>query len=112
MRGLKDIESAKLFTDGWLLYYNFLRPHESLKDFTPAKEAGIRYPYRNWQHIVAKKPIMTVSQTSSTSLLRVPEYQEGTPNKRQKSLVKRRKSSTKRKRREAPTSQLVKLRVT
>jgi transposase-like protein len=36
MRGLKSMESAKLFTDGWLVWYNYLRPHESLGNHTPA----------------------------------------------------------------------------
>jgi putative transposase len=30
MRGLKDIKTAKLITEGWLLHYNYLRPHEAL----------------------------------------------------------------------------------
>jgi len=63
MRGLKDIETAKLFTQGWLLYYNYLRPHESLKGKTPAQVSGVKYPYRNWQDIVSGRRIDTVSQT-------------------------------------------------
>ena len=55
MRGLKDIKSAKLITDGWLLHYNYLRPHESLSGKTPAQMAGVKYPYRNWRDIVAKR---------------------------------------------------------
>lgn len=51
MRGLKNIESAIDFTQGWLAFYNYLRPHESLNK-TPAQEAGIEYPYRNWQDII------------------------------------------------------------
>ncbi len=73
MRGLKDIKSTKLFTDGWLLYYNYLRPHESLENKTPAQEAGVKYPYRNWQDIVAGKRIETASQANATSMTTIPE---------------------------------------
>jgi transposase-like protein len=31
MRGMANRETAKLVTDGWLVHYNFMRPHESLK---------------------------------------------------------------------------------
>jgi transposase InsO family protein len=41
MRGLKSPETALLILDGWLVYYNFFRPHEALgtclsKPFTSA----------------------------------------------------------------------------
>jgi len=78
MRGLKDIETARLFTEGWLLYYNYLRPHESLRSKTPAQVAGVKYPYRNWQDIVASRRIETVSQANATSTLEVPELPKGT----------------------------------
>ena len=77
MRGLKDIESAKLFTQGWLLYYNYLRPHESLSGRTPAQFAGVKYPYRNWQDIVAGKQIETTSLANATSYTEIPELPEG-----------------------------------
>ncbi len=48
MRGLKNLESAIDFTNGWLVHYNYLRPHEALDDKTPAEVAGIDYPYDNW----------------------------------------------------------------
>jgi transposase-like protein len=51
MRGLHTIESARLFMDGWLVHYNFFRPHMSLKDKTPASVAGIQFPFRNWKDI-------------------------------------------------------------
>jgi transposase-like protein len=47
MRGLKNIETAHDFTQGWLVHYNYLRPHEALDDKTPAKVAKINYPYKN-----------------------------------------------------------------
>jgi len=51
MRGLHTVESARLFMDGWLVHYNFFRPHMSLKDRTPASVAGIRFPFRNWKDV-------------------------------------------------------------
>jgi len=77
MRGLKDIETAKLFTQGWLLYYNYLRPHESLRGKTPAQVSGVKYPYRNWQDIVAGRKITTISQANATSYTDIPELPEG-----------------------------------
>jgi len=52
MRGLKGVQSAKLITDGWLVHYNFFRPHEGLGGRTPASAAGVRFPYRNWVDVV------------------------------------------------------------
>lgn len=52
MRGLKKRETARLIMDGWLVYYNFFRPHESLKNKTPAEKAGIKFPYKNWLDVV------------------------------------------------------------
>lgn len=49
MRGLKNIKSAKLILSGFLVHYNFFRPHMSLKDRTPAEVAGIELPFRNWE---------------------------------------------------------------
>lgn len=73
MRGLKDMKSARLMTAGWLLHYNYLRPHEALKGKTPAEAAGIKYPYRNWQEIVAKREVITPAKVSATSTIIIPE---------------------------------------
>jgi putative transposase len=72
MRGLKDIKSAKVITDGWLLHYNYLRPHESLDGKTPAQTAGVNFPYRNWQDIIAGRRTVTPKQTSVTSAIPTP----------------------------------------
>ena len=68
MRGLKTKKTAKLFLDGWLVHYNFFRPHMSLNDKTPAEVAGIKCPLRNWRDVVeqpfeitARIPIRTAS---------------------------------------------------
>lgn len=52
MRGLHTIKSARKYLDGWLVHYNFFRPHMSLKDCTPVQVAGIKFPFRNWKEVV------------------------------------------------------------
>jgi transposase-like protein len=52
MRGMANRETARLITDGWLVHYNFFRPHESLKGSTPGAVAGIRAPFKNWAEVV------------------------------------------------------------
>jgi len=52
MRGLKTPESALLILDGWLVYYNFFRPHEALQDRTPAEKAMLDFPLKNWLDVV------------------------------------------------------------
>lgn len=73
MRGLKNIKSARLITEGWLLHYNFLRPHEALKGKTPAEVAGVKYPYRDWQEVVARREVVTPAKASATSTIIIPE---------------------------------------
>jgi transposase-like protein len=63
MRGMKKPETAMLILDGWLVYYNFFRPHDSLEGKTPAQVAGIKFPYANWETIVrSNKPIIEVAE--------------------------------------------------
>jgi putative transposase len=52
MRALKNRDTLEKFMDGWLVHYNFFRPHMSLNDRTPAQAAGISFPFRNWKDVV------------------------------------------------------------
>jgi putative transposase len=52
MRGLHNKDSAQLFMDGWLMYYNFFRPHEGLNNKTPAQAAQANFPYKGWKDVV------------------------------------------------------------
>lgn len=58
MRGLKKLETAKLFSEGWLAHYNFFRPHETIGK-TPAEKAEVKFPYANWANIVSE-PTMAI----------------------------------------------------
>jgi len=93
MRGLHTLESARLFLDGWLVHYNFFRPHMSLRDLTPAQVAGIRFPFRNWKDITeqpyevtAKIPINVPRVMTKRKFARV--------SKLKKPRISRRKSRT------------------
>ncbi|MBI2847164.1 MAG: IS6 family transposase [Chloroflexi bacterium] len=59
MRGMHNMETAKLFMDGWLVNYNFFRPHGSLKDKTPGEMAKAHYPYRSWKDVTTEGHIPT-----------------------------------------------------
>ena len=78
MRGLHTIESARRFLDGWLVHYNFFRPHTSLRDMTPSRVAGIKFPFRNWKdvceqpfEVTARIPIKDYEPIPDAPLLKV-----------------------------------------
>jgi transposase-like protein len=52
MRGMDKSETTQLILEGFILYYNFLRPHESLGGKTPAEVAKIDFPYTSWLDII------------------------------------------------------------
>jgi len=52
LRGLKKPETARKFIEGWLINYNYFRPHISLKGKTPAQKAGIVLPVDDWLDVV------------------------------------------------------------
>lgn len=105
MRGLKDMASARLITEGWLLHYNYLRPHEALKGKTPAEVAGIKYPYRNWQEVVAKREVITPAKVSATSTMIIPELRSMS-----KRIMVRRRFGKLHRQREKPMQTLVAMR--
>ncbi len=52
MRGMDKSETYQLILEGFILNYNYLRPHESLKDKTPARVAKTDFPYKSWLGII------------------------------------------------------------
>ena len=61
MRGMQRRDTAQLMMDGWNVYYNYFRPHESLGDRTPADALKIRWPVKNWED-VARMDVMPFSR--------------------------------------------------
>jgi putative transposase len=91
MRGLKNIASALDFMDGFLVHYNYLRPHSSLDDKTPAEVAGIDFAYKNWADIIRKhrpsKRIVVEHQPRDA--YKLEPTQIGRPAKRKRQRTKR-----------------------
>ena len=90
MRGLKSIESAIQFADGFLAYYNFLRPHEALDGKTPAEVAGIDCPLRTWADVIRNTeprvevlttPAQVVVVSEQTPIVRPIAKRHYKPNK-------------------------------
>jgi len=64
MRGMRNKETAKLITDGWLVHYNFFRPHEALNNKTPAEAAKSTFKHKGWQDVVLGSHTMEVVHAS------------------------------------------------
>jgi len=52
LRGFKTEDTADLILDGFLLNYNFFRPHMMLRNKTPAEVAGIKTLIKRWEDVV------------------------------------------------------------
>jgi putative transposase len=52
MRSFLQRGTARKILDGWLVHYNFFRPHLALEGKTPAEEAGAKSPFKNWGDVV------------------------------------------------------------
>jgi putative transposase len=58
MRGLKKPDTAQSVLPGWMIYYNYFRPHPALNNCTPAEKAHITFPFRNWREVVNSKVLI------------------------------------------------------
>jgi len=65
LRGLKRADTAKKFIEGWLIHYNYFRPHISLKGKTPARKAGVILSTSDWLDVV-REPANTAKIEIST----------------------------------------------
>ena len=63
-RAFRDVETLIQFTDGWLVYYNYFRTHESLDGKTPAEEANVKYDVKNWADL-ARVPVSKDAEIQS-----------------------------------------------
>jgi len=74
IRAFRDFETLKQFTDGWLIYYNYFKPHESLEGKTPAEQANIEYDVKNWADL-AHVPVAKQAEIRSHQIpvIKIPK---------------------------------------
>jgi len=82
--------------DGWLVHYNYFRPHMSLRDRTPASVAGIRFPFRNWKDVV-EQPYKITARIPIERVLMPTDYDEPIKPKPKHRKVLKRKTIKKKK---------------
>lgn len=66
IRSFRDFETLREFADGWLVYYNYFKPHISLNGKTPAEEAHVDYAVKNWADL-ARIPVAKQGKVSPTT---------------------------------------------
>jgi len=87
MKAFRDIESLLTFADGFLVYYNFLKPHEALNGKTPAEKAKVRYTAKTWVDVVnapVSKRVEVASHISPRLKLNQPHMPIDTAFKRKR----------------------------
>ena len=68
MRDLRNRKTLDRFGEGWLVYYNFFRPHTSLHGIPPAQKAGLEYDWHSWADVVEyeKEPLKGIDTVVPT----------------------------------------------
>jgi len=87
MKSFRTVDSLIQFMDGFLVWYNYLKPHHSLGGKTPAEAAGIDYDVKNWQAVcqLSVTEDETISDVSSIVLSReTTRATKQKPNRRAK----------------------------
>ena len=86
VRGFKNMEHARLLTEGWLVHYNFMKQHSALGDIPPAQKLG-NAAFNNWDDIVEH------SHTTIAPSLRPRPFKEEAPHSvvRDRTFSRRRK---------------------
>jgi transposase-like protein len=78
MRGLQNVDTAIQFTDGFLVYYNYFRPHEALHGKTPAEVAKVDYTVRNWADL-SRLPVSKQSEIAPHTHSEIPPFLSSKP---------------------------------
>lgn len=87
MRDLKTPETANQIVDGWLIFYNYFRPHESLRGKTPADAAKVCFPFKNWLDVVKSQSPVAQERSSVVPLAPQP-YRKRTQPKAKRRRTK------------------------
>ena len=93
VRGFKNMNTARILTEAWLVHYNFFKEHETLGNIPPAVKMGAT-PIKDWTEVIrGTKVIASPKRDTETD---IPDsLSVGTPKLRVQ--VKRKEKHLKRK---------------
>ncbi|MFC2032315.1 transposase [Chloroflexota bacterium] len=85
MRGLRTPETAKRFLDGWMMYYDYMKPHEALDSRTPSEAAKCGSSFRDWIDVtrIVKPEVRVLVTTAKVEVIpEVPVTKYRSPTRR------------------------------
>lgn len=85
VRGFKNMNTARILTEAWLVHYNFFKEHETLGNIPPAVKMGVT-PIKDWVEVISKTKVITS-----------PKQDTGVETPRQRVQVRRKAKHPKRK---------------
>lgn len=56
VRGFKNMDTARMLTEAWLVHYNFFKEHETLGNIPPAVKMGAT-PIKDWAEVVSQTKV-------------------------------------------------------
>jgi transposase-like protein len=87
VRGFKNMDTARLLTQAWLVHYNFFKEHTTLGDVPPAVKMGAT-PVKDWAEVVSQtKVIKPISPSPKLSIEIEPVLKARHPKRRPKELT-------------------------
>jgi hypothetical protein len=90
IRGFKNMRTAELLTDAWLVHYNFFKEHETLGNIPPAQKMGIPTPLKNWAEVVNQAKVAIPTKPQFVSFARVkPIIKRKHPKRKPRGLKQR-----------------------
>jgi hypothetical protein len=91
VRGFKNMDTARLLTQAWLVHYNFFKEHTSLGDVPPAVKMGAT-PIKDWAEVV--RETKTLPPIKSPILVTIAEPTRRPRHPKRKPVELRRKAYT------------------
>ena len=87
IRGFKNMTTAELLIDAWLVHYNFFKEHEALGNIPPAQKMGIPTPIKDWAEVVSQAKVTLPVKPKLLSVIRAePIRKRKHPKRKPKGL--------------------------
>lgn len=89
VRGFKNMNTARLLTEAWLVHYNFFKEHETLGNIPPAVKMGAT-PIKDWSEVISQtKVILPIKPKLTLSTRQIVATKKKHPKRKPKGLKQR-----------------------